>query len=131
MAELLPISDVTVKKVQDAIRTAFLSDFDPNAVARFVASVDWSFFDPGAPSRASRALSQLSAWDTAFRGGELSFYDYVYRVRSLLPSDERRWPIRSDSSTAATTVQVASVIIGSAESRRSESADTQPLRASV
>jgi hypothetical protein len=73
--------------IENAVRLALRDGVDPDVVAEFVASVDWSGssvdYGPAADD-----LSRLEGWTTEFIEHDLSESEYVSRLRSLLPAEE-------------------------------------------
>jgi hypothetical protein len=88
MGTLLAITRLRKKDVLDVIRDATRTGLEAARIADFLASVDWS----GAQARNLRiipTLGQLEQWTSQLAEGALSQGEYLSRLLSLLPPDER------------------------------------------
>ncbi len=89
MSDLLSIADITVEDVRDVVREAVRAGLDADHLSDFIARVDWSGVDRERPPIAD-TLGELEAWVTAYAERDLTLAEYVGRLLSLLPEEERR-----------------------------------------
>ncbi len=87
MVNLRPISTLRLEDVQDVIRTSVRPQFNADAIADFIASVDWS--GPSTPPPVAVVLGQLEGWASEFADGHLPLATYVGHLLQLLPVGER------------------------------------------
>ncbi len=88
MSDLLPIQKVTIEDVRRVVRESLLHGLDADNVTDFLASVDWSAVNEGMPPIAA-TLGEMESWDTEYSEGDSSRDEYVARLLSLLPVEER------------------------------------------
>jgi len=86
---LTKIQDLTLDEIRLKVAIALRTGLDLDALADFVAGVDWSGFD-GAPSAVKTALGDLEAWLTAFEEGDLTIAELVARLVSVFPDERER-----------------------------------------
>lgn len=88
-ARLMEIQTVTPAMVRTAVRRALEGGLDPEAIAEFLASIDWSGLERARP-QVRETLGEMEAWATAFTEGELTRTQYATRLLGLLPQAEGR-----------------------------------------
>jgi hypothetical protein len=103
MAKLLPIDEVSLSQVQGVIKQALRPGVDADVLEDFLASVDWSGADRSRPAIADD-LGQLEGWNRQYSDGELTMAEYVGRLLSRLPEDERHKHLFLDGGTISITV---------------------------
>lgn len=89
MSGLLPIQAVNPEDVRRVVRESLGGGLDHDNVADFLASVDWSGVDREMPSIAA-ILGEMESWDTEYAEGDSSRAEYIARLLTLVPADERR-----------------------------------------
>jgi 2-methylisocitrate lyase-like PEP mutase family enzyme len=89
MSDLLPIQTVTIEDIRRVVRESLRAGLDADTVADFVASVDWSHVDEKALPPIAAPLGQLEAWDTEYSEGDSTREQFIARLLSLLPEEER------------------------------------------
>ena len=88
MPELLAIDSVTIEHVRDATSAGLREGPPYEAIADFVARVDWSGTHKRIPPIAG-VLGKLEAWSTEYAEGDLTSEDYAARLRELLAGSEQ------------------------------------------
>ena len=86
MTTLRQLSGVSREDIQALVRRALRPGLDPDEVADFVASVDWT---GSSPTPIARQLGELEAWAAAYAEEQMSRGEYMARLSSLLPEEER------------------------------------------
>ncbi len=89
MSGLLPIQKVTIEDVRRVVRESLRGGLDADTVTDFVASVDWSHVDARALPPIATTLGELEAWDTEYAEGDSTREQYIARLLSLIPTEER------------------------------------------
>jgi len=84
----IQIASLKVSRINAEVRAALRKGVNPDRIADFVAAVDWSGAE-NASDRVRERLGLLELWATAYAEAELSRGEYLVRLLSLLPSDER------------------------------------------
>jgi hypothetical protein len=88
MANLLPIREIRLSQVQDLIRSALRDGLDPDVIADFVASVDWS--GPTAMTvEIAPLLGKLEGLSTEYAEGGLTEAQYRSELLALANECER------------------------------------------
>ena len=88
MSDLLPIWQVTEDDVRQVVRAALSRGLDSAHIADFVASLDWSYTLDRTPPIAA-LLGELEAREHEYAEGDSQKREYVERLLTLLPEDER------------------------------------------
>jgi hypothetical protein len=89
MSDLLPIQKITIEDVRHTVRKSLSAGLDADTVTDFVASVDWSHVDERALPAIAATLGELEQWDTEYAEGDSTREQYIARLLTLLPVDER------------------------------------------
>src|SRR5437870_12792433 len=88
MANLLPITSVRRKHLQDVVRQSLRAGLNIDILDDVLASIDWSGTHQHRPAIADD-LGQLEAWNSEYSEGRLTESRYVARLLSVLPPRER------------------------------------------
>ena len=78
------IQELTPQRVRNVVRRATSPGLDAEAVAGFLASVNWGTVDSADPA-VRTMLGEMEGWATAYAEGELTRPEYVAHLLSLLP----------------------------------------------
>ena len=81
----IPIETLAVEDVETAVRQALSGDLQPERLADFLASVDWSNQER-TPQAIRETLGALEQCATEYAEGDLTEAGYRNRLRSLLPT---------------------------------------------
>jgi len=86
-ATLIPIGKLRLQTVQRVVREALARDLDANAIADFLASVDWSHTF-GKSLKIMPLLGQMEHWDTEYAEGDIDKDEYRKRLQSVLSNED-------------------------------------------
>lgn len=87
MSTLIRIADLTLDNVRAFVRTALRRGLDQSSLLDYLASIDWGG-SPGDPA-VRDLLGQIELWATEYDEGDLSLGQYMARLVSILPREER------------------------------------------
>ena len=86
-ATLIPIAKLRLQTVQKIVREAIDNEVDADAIADFLASVDWSHTQ-GKSLKVMPILGQLEQWDSEYSEGDIDKVEYRKLLTSLLTNGE-------------------------------------------
>ena len=90
-AKLIPIAKLRLQTVQRVVREALARDLDADAIADFLASVDWSHtFEKSL--KIMPVLGQMEHWDTEYAEGDIDKAEYRKLLQTLLDDDAAKRP---------------------------------------
>lgn len=86
MCPLRPISTLTERDIQDAVRDAVRNGLDPEGMGLFLSLVDWAHDSDEA---IRDLLGEMILWADEYAEGHLTESQYLARLLSILPAPER------------------------------------------
>src|SRR2546427_2509161 len=113
MANLLPITSVRRKHLQDVVRRALRKGLDVDAIDDFISSVDWSGVDRERPAIADD-LGRLEGVTALYTAGDITQTQFLGRLLAFLPVRERNRHLFFDGGNLVVTV-VGQVDLGVSE----------------